>query len=126
MLYYLTKTVHFIISILTYSLFNFILGNIAEGGVYVSTIPDQLLDQQPTILEITTHVRTAEWNQLGVQLGLNDVDLAERHDCTRMYQLWIQEKADNATRRNLISALRAIRQNNVAKRYEDYLKTVSE
>ena len=103
-----------------------ILGNIVEGGVYVSTIPDQLLDQQPPILEITTHARTAEWNQLGVQLGLDGVDLAGCHDCTRMYQLWIQEKADNATRRNLIPALRAIRQNDVAQKYEDHLKTVSE
>ena len=84
------------------------------------------MDQQPPILEITTHARTAEWNQLGVQLGLDGVDLAGCHDYTRMYQLWIQEKADNATRRNLISALRAIRQNDVAKRYKDYLKTVSE
>ena len=84
------------------------------------------MDQQPTILEITTHARTAEWNQLGVQLGLDGVGLAGCHDYTSMYQLWIQEKADNATRRNLISALRAIRQNDVAKRYEDYLKTVSE
>ena len=124
--YYLTKRINFIISILTCSLFNFILGNIAEGGIYVSTLPDQLLDQQPPIKEIATHARTAEWEQLGVELELNDEDLAGCHNCTRMYQLWIQEKAENATRRNLISALRGIRQNNVAKRYEDYLKTVSE
>ena len=100
-----------------------ILSNIVEGGIYVSTLPDQLLDQQPPILEITTHARTAEWNLLGVQLGLDDVDLARCHDCTRMYQLWIQEKADNATRRNLISALRAIRQNDVAQKYEDHLNS---
>ena len=84
------------------------------------------MDQQPPILEITTHARTAEWNQLGVQLGLDDVDLAKCYDCTRMYQLWIQEKADNATRKNLISALIAIRQNDVVQKYKDYLKTVSE
>ena len=84
------------------------------------------MDQQPPIQEITTHARSAEWNQLGVQLGLDGVGLAGCRDYTSMYQLWIQEKADNATRRNLISALRAIRQNDVAKRYEDYLKTVSE
>ena len=124
MFYYLTKRVNFIISILTWFLFNFILDDIAEGGVYVSTLPDHLLDQQPSILEIITHARTAEWNQLGVKLGLDDVDLAGCHDCTRMYQLWIQEKAENATRRNLITALKAIRQNDVARKYEDHLKTM--
>ena len=94
----------------------------AEGE---STILDQLLDQQPPILEITTHASTAEWNPLGVQLELNDTALAECTDCTKMYQLWIMEKAENATRRKLISALRAIGQNNVAYNYEQYLKTVS-
>ena len=103
-------------------MFNFILGNIAEVGIYVSTLPDQLLDQQPPINEITTHARTAEWKQLGVQLGLDDEDLAGCHNHTDMYQLWIQEKADNATRRNLITALRDIRQNNVARKYENHLK----
>ena len=90
----------------------------------VSTITDQLLDRQPPILEITTHARTARWNRLGVQLKLNDVDLAECGDCTKMYQLWIREKAENATRRELISALRAIGENNVAYNYEQHLKTV--
>ena len=94
----------------------------AEGG---STIPDWFLDLQPPILEISTHAKTAEWNQLGVQLQLNDVALAGCHDCTEMYQLWIMEKAENATRRKLISALRAIGQNNVAYNYEQHLKTVS-
>ena len=64
MFYYLTKRVDFIISILTCFLFNFILGNIAEGGVYVSALPDQLFDQQPPILEMTTHAETTMWNQL--------------------------------------------------------------
>ena len=91
----------------------------------VSTIPDSVLDQQPPILEITTQVKTAEWNQLGVQLELNDVTLAEFHDYTKMYQLWIMEKAENATQRKLISALRAIQQNNLAYKYEQRLKTVS-
>ena len=88
-------------------------------------MPDLLLDVQPPIMEIATHARTAEWHHLGTQLELNDVDLAECHNCTKMYQLWIMEKAENATRRQLISALRAIRQNNVADIYEDFLKRVS-
>ena len=97
-------------------------GNMAKG---VSTIPDSVLDEQPPIQEIVTHAKTAKWNQLGVQLELNDVTLAECHDCTEMYQLWIMEKAENATRRKLISALRAIQQNDVAYHYEQHLKTVS-
>ena len=91
----------------------------------MSDIPDWILDQQPPILEITTHARTAEWKQLGVQLELNDTDLAGCRDCTEMYRLWIMEKAENATRRKLISALRAIRQNNIVRNYECHLKTIS-
>ena len=81
------------------------------------------MDQQPHILEIATHARTSEWNRLGVQLELNDVDLAECSDCTKMYQFWIQKKAENATRKKLISALRTIEENNVAYKYEQHLKT---
>ena len=101
-----------------------IIGNIVEGGVHVSTLPDHLLNQQPTILELTTYAETAEWNKLGVKLGLNSVSLAGCHDYTSMYQLWIMEKGREATRRSLLNALRAIRQNNIADAYEDYLKTM--
>ena len=85
---------------------------------------NELLDQQPTIQEITTHARTEKWNELGTQLQLDSVNLAECHSLTSMYQLWIQEKADKATRRSLLDALRSIKQNNVARIYEDYLKTM--
>ena len=85
---------------------------------------DQLLDQQPPIQEITTHARTEKWNELGTQLQLDSVNLAECHSLASMYQLWIQEKADKATRRSLLDALRAIKQNNVARIYEDYLMTM--
>ena len=95
-----------------------------EGGVHVSTLPDDLLDQQPTIQEVTRYARTAEHNQLGVTLQLDSVNLAGCHDYTSMYQLWIEEKARGATRRNLLVALRAIRQNNVARIYEEYLETI--
>ena len=93
-----------------------------EGGVHLSTLPDDFLDQQPTIKEIVTHAKTAKWNTLGVTLELNSVALAECNDCTSMYQLWIEEKGHNATRRNLLIALKAIEQNNVAEKYEKYLK----
>ena len=81
------------------------------------------MDQHPPILEVIKHARTANWHLLGLQLELNPMDLAGCHDCTSMYQLWIMEKAINATRRNLLFALKAIRENAVAHRYEDYLET---
>ena len=81
------------------------------------------MEQQPTILELATYAETAKWNKLGVKLELNSVALAGCRDCTRMYQLRIEEKARGATRRSLLYALRAIRQTDVADFYEDYLKT---
>ena len=82
------------------------------------------MDQQPPIKELSKYARTSEWFKLGVELELNSVDLKGCNSDLRMYDLWIQEKAENATRRNLLSALRTINQNNVAKIYEDYLKTL--
>ena len=115
---------HFVRSLLNCIFFHFILGNRVEGGVHLSTLPDDLLDRQPTIQEITSYARTAEYNQLGVILRLYSVNLAECRDCTSVYQLWINEKGRGATRRSLLNALRAIRQNNVADAYEDHLKTI--
>ena len=80
------------------------------------------MDQQPLILELTTHAEAANWNMLGVKLELNNVSLDGCHDCTSMYQLWIEEKADKATRKSLLDTLSAIKHTNVAKIYEDYLK----
>ena len=89
----------------------------------VSTSLEILLDQQPDLKELTTHARTAQWYHLGVQLELDSVDLAGCTEVTSMYQLWIQEKAEMATRRNLLTALRSIRENNAARKYENYLRT---
>ena len=83
---------------------------------------EMLLDQQPDLKEVTFSARTAQWYLLGVQLELDVVDLNGCTDLAHMYNLWIQQKAENATRRNLLTALRAIRENKVAKQYEDYLK----
>ena len=94
--------------------------NMASAG----PLPGSILDVQPELLEVTTHARTAEWFLLGTQLKLDDTNLAGCNNLTRTYQLWIQEKAENATRRNLLNALRAINQNNVAKKYEDHLRTL--
>ena len=93
-------------------------------GEYVSTLLEILLDQQPSLLEITRHARTAKWYHLGEELELDSVDLDGCTDLTSIYQLWIQEKAEMATRRNLLIALRSIRENNVARQYEDYLRTL--
>ena len=90
---------------------------------HVSTSLEILLDQQPDLKELTTHARTAQWYRLGVQLELDSVDLDGCADMTRMYQLWIQQKAEMATRKNLLTALRSIRENNVAWTYENYLRT---
>ena len=90
---------------------------------HVSTSLEILLDQQPDLKELTTHARTAEWRLLGVHLELDGVDLAECTDLISMYQLWIKEKANMATRRTLLTALRSIRENNVAWMYESYLRT---
>ena len=89
----------------------------------LSTSLEILLDQQPDLKELTTHARTAQWNLLGVELELDSVDLRGCTDVTSMYQLWIKEKANVATRRNLLTALRSIRDNNVAWKYESYLRT---
>ena len=80
------------------------------------------MDQQPDLKELTTHARTAQWHLLGVELELDSVDLDGCTDLTSMYQLWIKEKAEIATRRNLLTALRSIRENNVAWMYESYLR----
>ena len=90
---------------------------------HVSTSLEILLDQQPDLKELTTHARTAQWYQLGVQLELESVDLDGCTDLARMYELWIQQKAEMATRRNLLTALRSIRENNVAWTHENYLRT---
>ena len=90
--------------------------------IIVSPSLEILLNQQPGLNEVTEFARTAEWYHLGVKLGLDVVDLDGCTDLAHMYQLWIQQKAKDATRRNLLIALRAIRQNNVACQYEDYLK----
>ena len=104
------------------NIFTLILGSMDEECV--STSLEILLDQQPGLLEITTHARTAKWYKLGVKLELDSVERDGCTDLEHMYQLWIQEKAEMATRRNLLTALRSIRENNVAWTYENYLRTL--
>ena len=56
-----------------YFFFHFISGIVAEEDVYKSDLPDHVLDQQPTIQELTKHASTTDWNRLGVELKLDSV-----------------------------------------------------
>ena len=89
-----------------------------------NTISDKILDDNPTIDELTTHARTDKWNELGINLGLDSVNRRGCHGYDSMYQLWLEEKGNGATRRVLIKALRDKKLNNVADNYEKYLKTL--
>ena len=84
------------------------------------------MDKQPTIQELSQYARTADWNRLGVALKLDSVALAGCRDYTDMYQLWIMEKAREATRRNLLNALYALKLKAIVQKYEDYLKKLVE
>ena len=89
----------------------------------VSKLLEIPLDRQTDLKELTKHARTAEWYQLGVELELDSEALRECTKLIRMYELWIQEKAEKATRNNLLRALRSIKENNIAWKYENYLRT---
>ena len=98
-----------------------ILGSI--GKEHESTSLKALLDQIPGTKELTTHAKTAKWHLLGVQLELDDQELRGCSELVKMYDLWLNNKAEMATRRNLLKALRFIKENKVAWEYENYLKT---
>ena len=86
------------------------------------TLPDDILKTRSTgIRELKRYVNILnkkQWKDLGIELEL-DESLAE---CIDMYRLWLQEKGTQATRKNLIDALRAIKLNAVADEYVAYLK----
>ena len=88
------------------------------------TLPDQILDAVPELYELNRYVRIRKWYDLGIELKLDNVDLAASKNHTDVYQLWLDEKSLQATRRNLIDALRAIGQNRVVDKYIAYLKTI--
>ena len=101
----------------------------AIGGV-----PDSfklLLNQAPSLSEVCEHAITANWYQLGIQLQLDSVDLAnirklpdENEKLPRMYDIWLNKRGESATRQELLTALRskAVAQNSTAFEYENYLK----
>ena len=104
------------------NIFTLILGSMSKEHEYISL--KMLLDQQPDLKELTIHARTAKWYLLGEELELDIVALDECTNLASMYRLWIKEKAEMATRRNLLTSLRSNRQTNVARKYKDYLRTL--
>ena len=101
-----------------------------------STLPrtmslDYLLDQAPLLLEVCNHAKITDWHTLGIQLQLDSVDLDNiRSDPTMtnklssMYNLWLNKKADIASRKQLLTALRSelVGQNRIANDYEQFLR----
>ena len=92
---------------------------------------DHLLDQAPQLPEVCNHARIANWCDLGIQLQLDSVDLdnirsdpAMTNRLSSMYSLWLNKKADIASRKQLLTALRSehVGQNRVANDYEQYLR----
>ena len=89
------------------------------------SLPVQILDTIPEISELTNYARTAKWDELGIQLKLDDVDRKQCKGCAAMYDLWLQEKGRDATRKMLLAALRAIRLNAIANIYVAHLQTIT-
>ena len=72
-----------------------------------NNIPDHIMDGNPDILELTNHVKTAYWNELGIELKIDKVILAGCHTRAQMYQKWLSTKPKcETTRRILIGALK--------------------
>ena len=92
-------------------------GNMAEN-----TLSVKILDDKPKITELITNARTEHWNDLGILLGLDCVNLGSSYSYSKMYQSWLSEKGDGATRRVLIKALRDLKLGGVADDYVKYLK----
>ena len=90
------------------------------------TLPAQILDTKPDIYELNNYVKTAKWDELGIQLKLDKMNRKECNSCAELYELWLEEKGRYAIRRMLLAALRAIKQNATADDYVDHLKTVSD
>ena len=140
-----SKRRHRWIKLLTMNLFKIIIEFIFDlkgmglGGVcFNANMSDecleQLLDKVPQLHEVCSCVGTAHWYELGVQLQLNTVDLDEIRDSavtdkdklSRMYDVWLNKRADGATRRSLLTALQSdhVGQKRIAVEYKEKLMTV--
>ena len=90
------------------------------------SIPKDIMNGSPDIFELTNYVKTASWNKLGIQLKIDQVILAGCNDDASMYQKWLATKPSHeTTRKNLIAALRAIKEIKVVENYIKYLTKVS-
>lgn len=96
---------------------------------------EELLAHKPSLAEVCEHVRTTRWFQLGVQLGLDEIDLEEIEEDrssgdekrTSVYQLWFRTQP-KATRGQLLTALKSTavgEYGRVAKGYENILRKKS-
>ena len=90
------------------------------------------MDDRPDLAELAEHVRTIHWHGLGLQLGLENDDLSSircsiTEGCrTEMFNSWLK-KSINATRRQLLEALRssAVAEIHMAECYEKYIFDLS-
>ncbi|XP_019860697.1 PREDICTED: uncharacterized protein LOC109589015 [Amphimedon queenslandica] len=90
------------------------------------------LDGRPTLHELTWHIKVpVKWHDLGVELQLEPRSLdaidfskrpAEEKSCA-MFQLWLL-RFPKATRRDVLEALRVIKENDIAEKYEKIWKEV--
>ena len=93
---------------------------------------EQLLDEVPQLHEVCNYVRTAHWYELGIQLEVSTVELDSINDSavtdklSRMYDVWLNKRADAATRRSLLTALQTdhVGQKRIALDYKEKLMTM--
>ena len=89
------------------------------------SIQKHIMDSNPDIKELTDHVTTAKWKDLGIQLDIKGRILAECNTCTEMYLKWLAIKPKReTTRRNLIAALKKIDEIRLADDYMEHLGTM--
>ena len=92
------------------------------------------MKSRPEIAELDNHVRTNKWHALGLQLGLDNVELdALQFQChgdiatcrRRMFSLWLQTKS-NPSRQQLLDALRtrAVAEWYMAETYEAHIHSM--
>ena len=100
------------------------------GGTPASTPPDYILDEVPPLDEIVEHAITDCCIELGTMLQLDIEDLSNvktesslSRKISAVYQMWLDKKGNDATRRRLLVALRTkhVGQNRVADSYEEEL-----
>ena len=112
------------------------LGTRLEGVCLNANMSDeyleQLLDEVPQLHEVCNYVRTAHWYELGIQLEVSTVELDSINDSavtdklSRMYDVWLNKRADAATRRSLLTALQTdhVGQKRIALDYKEKLMTM--